>query len=332
MKKILILVLVALAAAGGGWWWWNRQAPVDTGHLVLQGNVDIRQVSLAFDGSGRIADLRVEEGDSVKAGDVLGHLDTRTLLLQARQAEAQVDAARQALLKLQNGARPEEIAQARAQLASAEAAALRADQDYSRATRLLATASSAVSQQNVDQTRAAADVARAGVEGARAALELTEAGARSEDIAGAAAQVKGAEASLALIRHQIGEGELRAPVNAVVRARLHEPGDMVTPAAPVLALALTRPKWIRVYVSEPDLGHIRPGLAARVFTDSAPEDPVAGAVGYISSVAEFTPKSVQTEELRTSLVYEVRVIVDDGADALRAGQPVTVRFDPEPAK
>jgi HlyD family secretion protein len=101
---------------------------------------------------------------------------------------------------------------------------------------------------------------------------------------------------------------------------------MATPQQAVFALALTRPKWVRVYVGEPDLGKIRPGMEAEVFTDSHPRQPVRGTVGYISSVAEFTPKSVQTEELRTRLVYEVRVVVEDDADILRLGQPATVHF------
>jgi HlyD family secretion protein len=92
----------------------------------------------------------------------------------------------------------------------------------------------------------------------------------------------------------------------------------------VYALALTHPKWIRVYVNEPDLGKVKPGMDVRVITDSHPDRPVDGKVGYISSVAEFTPKAVQTEELRTKLVYEVRVIVEDKDDVLRLGQPATV--------
>jgi HlyD family secretion protein len=115
-------------------------------------------------------------------------------------------------------------------------------------------------------------------------------------------------------------------VDAVVRSRLMEPGDMATPQRPVFALALTDPKWVRVYVNEADLGKVRPGLAARVVTDSQPDRPIDGKVGYISSVAEFTPKSVQTEELRTSLVYEVRVLVADTGNVLRLGQPATVHF------
>ncbi|KAB0567657.1 HlyD family efflux transporter periplasmic adaptor subunit [Brucella pituitosa] len=323
MKKILIaLLLVAIAAAG--WFWWSHRTAGDAGELVLHGNVDIRQVSLAFDGSGRVVELRAEEGGSVKAGQVIGLLDTSTLELQARQAKAQVDVQMQALLKLRNGSRPEEITQAKAQLASAEASAALAEQSLSRVTRLRSSGTSSV--QAVDQAQSEAAAAQAQVEQLRAALQLAEVGARAEDIASAEAQLAASEANLALLRHQINQGQLKAPVDAVVRSRLREPGDMVTSSSAIFALALTEPKWIRVYVSEPDLGKIRPGMVARIFTDSHPDQPIAGRVGYISSVAEFTPKSVQTEELRTSLVYEVRVVVEDAGDVLRLGQPVTARL------
>lgn len=143
--------------------------------------------------------------------------------------------------------------------------------------------------------------------------------------------MRSAEAQLALLRHQIAQGELIAPDDAVVRSRLREPGDMISASTPVFALALTQPKWVRVYVAEPDLGLIGPGMTAQVTTDSQPDQPVGGEVGYISSVAEFTPKSVQTPELRTSLVYEVHVILDDQGDVLRLGQPVTVHLATGPA-
>ncbi len=327
MKKALVLILLVAGLAAGGWYWRQSRESGDSSILVLHGNVDIRQVSLAFDGSGRIAELQVEEGDRVEAGQEIGRLDTRTLELHAQQAEAQVEAQRQALLKLQNGTRPEEIAQARAQLAAAEASAVLAEETLTRTTRLRETGATSVSA--LDQARAEAEAARATVEQSRAALHLAESGARDEDIAAAEAQLASAQASLALLRHQIDQGHLRAPVAAVVRSRLREPGDIVTSATAVFALALTDPKWIRVYASEPDLGRIKPGMQAQIFTDSHPEQPISGRVGYISSVAEFTPKSVQTEELRTSLVYEVRVVVDDMDDALRLGQPVTVRLPVE---
>lgn len=326
MKKALVVVLLLAVLAAGGWYWWSHRDRGETSELTLYGNVDIRQVSLAFDGTGRIVELRAEEGDQVNAGQIIGLLDVRTLEIQAQQAEAQVEVQRQTLLRLRNGSRPEEIAQIRAQLASAEASAVRAETDYSRATRMQATASGAVSEQTVDQRRSDAQTARAKVEEVRAALKLAESGSRVEEVAGAEAQLKATEASLVLLRHQIDQGQLRAPVDGVVRSRLLEPGDMASSTKAVFALAITRPKWVRIYVAETDLGRIRPGMAAKVFTDSHPDQPINGKVGYISSVAEFTPKSVQTEELRTSLVYEVRVVVEDGSDTLRLGQPVTVRL------
>jgi HlyD family secretion protein len=99
---------------------------------------------------------------------------------------------------------------------------------------------------------------------------------------------------------------------------------MASPQKPVFSLAITDPKWVRAYVSEPDLGKVHPGAAASVAVDSSPDHRFDGWVGFISPVAEFTPKAVQTVELRTSLVYEVRVFVKDPSDELRLGMPATV--------
>lgn len=330
MKRLLPLLLLAVLVAGGGWYWWHQRNAVTGGDLTLYGNVDIRQVALAFDGSGRISELKVEEGDLVKGGDVIGRLDTEALQLQAQAQAAAVEAQRQSLKELRAGSRPEEIAQARATLAGAQADAVLANLNRDRTARLVTSNSSAVSQMDMDRAEAAAQSAQAQVDHASAALDLMLAGTRAEVIAQAEAQLRSAEAQLALLHYQIDQGELRAPADAVVRSRLREPGDMVTAASPIFALALTNPKWVRVYVSQPDLGRIRPGMAAEVLTDSHP-DPVPGTIGYISSVAEFTPKQVQTTELRTSLVYEVRVVVEDPSDTLRLGQPVTVRIPIEAA-
>ena len=324
MKKILLAIPVAALLAGG--WWWSGRETNDPSEVVLHGNVDIRHVALAFDGSGRIESLDAEEGDAVKAGQVIGKLDTKSLELNVRKAQALVEAARQTLQRLRNGERPEAIAQVRAQLVSAQATAARAEQDLTRANRLQSSSSGAVSGQAVDHAESEAAAANARVEELRAALALSEAGTRAEEIAAAEANLAAEEANLALLVHEVDQGTLRAPVDAIVRSRLLEPGDQATPQRPVFSLAKTDPKWVRVYVNEPDLGKLKPGMAAQVFTDSYPDRPVAGTVGYISSVAEFTPKSVQTEDLRTSLVYEVRVVVEDATDELRLGQPVTVRI------
>ena len=326
-KKIAVVVILAvIAIAAGSWWFYWRPAPV-TDHLTLYGNVDIRQVSLAFENSDRVREMRVEEGDSVKAGQVLALLDTRSLALQAEQAKAQVGAQEQALLRLKNGTRPEEVEQLQAQVRAAEAETRQAQIRYKR-MKDIATRSGgqAISKQEVDDTLATAQVAEAQLENQRKALRLAQIGPRKEDIAQAQAELEAARASLALLEHQLSLAVLKAPTDAIVRARLLEPGDMASPAKPAYTLALTSPKWIRAYVNEIQLGHIKPDMAASVRTDSHPDEAIAGRIGYISPVAEFTPKNVQTEELRTSLVYEVRILVDDPQNRLRLGMPATVNI------
>ena len=326
MKKpiVMIVLLAAVAACWYGWQHWRPQGQ-DAG--VFYGNIDVRQVSLAFEGSGRVAQVDAEEGDRVQPGQVLAVLDTRTLALQADQAAAQLRVQEENLRRLKNGARPAEIAQARSRLAAARADAQRARREQARLERIATASAGAVSVQDVDRARSAARVAQAAVKERQDALALVQEGARREEIDAADAQVAAARAQLALLRHQLDQGELRAPVAAVVRSRLLEPGDMASPQRPVLALAVTSPKWARIYVDESSLGQVKPGQAAQLSVDSMQGRTLAGKIGYISSVAEFTPKSVQTEVLRTSLVYEVRVLVDDPDDALRLGQPVTVRLE-----
>lgn len=326
MKKPIVMI-VLLAAVAACWYGWQHWRPHGQDAGVFYGNIDVRQVSLAFEGSGRVAQVAVEEGDLVQPGQVLAVLDTRTLALQADQAAAQLRAQEENLRRLKNGARPAEIAQARSRLAAARADAQRARREQARLERIATASSGAVSVQDVDRARSTARVAQAAVKERQDALALVQEGARREEIDAADAQVAAARAQLALLRHQLAQGDLRAPVKAVVRSRLLEPGDMASPQRPVLALAVTSPKWARIYVDESSLGQVKPGQAAQLSVDSMPERTLAGKIGYISSVAEFTPKSVQTEVLRTSLVYEVRVLVDDPDDVLRLGQPVTVRLE-----
>jgi HlyD family secretion protein len=325
-KKLLVLAVVVLALAVAAWALYRPAA--DPSRLTLYGNVDIRQVSLAFDGSDRVAEMRVEEGDRVQAGQVLALLDTRTVALQLAQARAEVDAREQALLRLRNGTRPEEVQQARAQAAAAQADAELAARQWQRLRGVAGhTAGRAVSKEDLDSAAARMHVAQARLEAERQALRLAQLGPRAEDIAEAAAARDAAKARVALLQHQIDLAQLKAPRDAVVRARLLEPGDMASPQRPAYTLAIYDPKWIRAYVSEADLGRIRMGMPAQVYTDSHPDQAIAGSIGYISSVAEFTPKSVQTESLRTSLVYEVRILVADPQDRLRLGMPATVYID-----
>lgn len=322
-RRIVVAILLAVAVVTLASWSFFRQES-DKNTLELFGNVDIRQVSLAFNGSERVAEMRVREGDRVEAGQVLATLDTRTLVLQIAQAQAAIEVQEQVLLRLKNGTRPEEVDQAKADVASAQAEADLAGQQLKRLQDVEKSVGEAISQQDLDNARSRRQVFKALLKNRKKALKLAVIGPRKEDIAQAEAQLNVSKAELALLKHQLSLAELKAPINAIVRSRLLEPGDMASPQRPVYALAITDPKWVRAYVTEVDLGRIKPGMSARVTTDSHPDQSIRGYVGYISSVAEFTPKTVQTEELRTSLVYEVRVFVEDAEDRLRLGMPATV--------
>ncbi len=299
--------------------------------LALYGNVDLRQVELSFNNSERISEVLVQEGDKVTRGQVLARLDTSRLKPQTASAQADLDAQQAVVERLHHGSRPEEIAQARANVAAAMADRVNAEQQWRRQTALAElTTGRASSQQDLESAKAALDSAQARLVVAEKALELAVLGPRKEDIAQAEALLRADQARLDLLHRQLADSELVAPSNAVVRTRLLEPGEMVSPQRPVFNLAIVDPKWVRAYVSESDLGKIHPGMRASISADSFPGLSFSGWVGFISSVAEFTPKAVETVELRSSLVYEIRVFVNDPQDQMRLGMPATVALDLRP--
>jgi HlyD family secretion protein len=329
-RRLIVLGLLVVAGLGAaGAWWFTHRSGTPT-ELTLHGNVDLRQVALAFNGSERIAAVLVQEGDRVSKGQVLARLDTSRLEPQVAQAEAQVAAQHAAVDRLHNGSRPEEIAQARANLEAAKADALNARKQYERKKALLDK--SAASQQDVDTARAAADMAEARVQVSQKALDLAVAGPRQEDIAQAEAQLRGNEAQLAFLRQQLADADLKAPADGVISSRLLEPGEMASPQRAVFSLAIIDPKWVRAYVSETNLGKVKSGMHTFVVVDSFPGRRFEGWIGFVSPVAEFTPKAVETEELRSSLVYEVRVFVKDPANDLPLGIPATVHLPLETAQ
>jgi HlyD family secretion protein len=327
MRARIVPLVVLLALAAGATWWWYRGAGEQSTDavLTLHGNVDIRQVQLAFNGSERIAQMPFQEGDPVHSGDLLASLDRTRFQYAVDQATARVAAQREIVAKLTAGSRPEEIRQLEAEV---EAARYGADNAERTSLRLADLAqSNMVPQEQADNAQAVADAARAKWRAATEALRLAQAGFRKEDIAAAEATLRAEQAQLDLAQRQLDDSALYAPADGVIQQRLLEPGDMASPQRPVYTLALTSPLWIRAYVGETDLGQIKPGMPAEVQTDSFPGKSYDAWVGYVSPSAEFTPKSVETREVRTALVYQVRVFVCNPENQLRLGMPAVVNLD-----
>ncbi len=326
-KRIPIAVAVILVAGGIAAWaldlparfGWEAATPTA---LTLYGNVDIRQVELGFRVSGRIAAMKFEEGESVTAGTVLATLDSQPYQDKVQAAQAQCAEAKATLDKAIAGPRPAEIAQARANFAEQQSNLANAQRSFERAHRL--RPSGVISQAALDDASTALGMTKARADAAQEALALLEEGTRPEDIAAARAAAALAKANLAATDTDLGDTKLVAPQDGVILSRVREPGAIVGPSDTVYVLSLTRPVWIRAYIAEPQLGRIHPGMQVTVTTDSAPGHVYHAHVGFISPVAEFTPKSVETPELRTDLVYRIRVIVDDADQGLRQGMPVTL--------
>jgi HlyD family secretion protein len=320
--KIFLIIAVAVLAIGAGVYW-HRESPAMT-DLTLQGNVDIRQVDLAFNASGRIADMLAKEGDRVKAGQLLASIDTTRLQLALAQAGSQTNAQQEVLARLLAGSRPEEIRQAKAARDAARASLDDADAFFRRQENLADR--HFVSRQQADSAKYARDRAMAQMKAAEETLRLAELGPRKEDIAAARATLASDRAQVGLMQRDLQDGELYAPSDGVIENRILEPGDMASPQKAVYTLALTAPVWVRVYLPEVYLGRVPAGVRAWIHTDSHPGKAYRGYVGYVSPSSEFTPKSVETTETRESLVYQARVFACEGGNVLRQGMPATVKI------
>jgi HlyD family secretion protein len=273
MKKSLLFVFLIIVIVAGSFGWWRLADHESPEGLVLYGNVDTREVRLAFNNSEHVEEMFVDEGDWVHAGQLVARLHTNRL-------QAALDSAR-------------------AKLTAAEAEARIAQLTYRRIKSLAARKLAA--PEDADEAEGKSRAATAQVDAAKAALaERTEA---------------------------FNDAELRSPVEGIVRERIVEAGDFVTPQTPVLTVALVNPVWIRAYIPETWLGRVKPGTEAQISTDSFPGKVYKGWVGSISPTAEFTPKNVETTELRTRLVYQVRVFSCNPDNELRLGMPATVTLD-----
>ena len=317
--RIVIPVVLLLAGAAAAAYFFNSHE--DESALLLYGNVDIRQVELGFRVPGRLAAMDVDEGETVTAGQRLARIDPQPYEDALAAAEAGVLQAQANVDKLESGTRPQEVQQARAGVREAEAAFRDAERNFERQEGLVETGAS--SQRILDAAAAQRDATAARLASAREALALAQEGFRSEDIAAARANLAAAVSRRDQAKTQLDDTELAAPSDGTLLARIREPGSMLMQGEPVYSLSLDKPVYVRAYVAEPDLGATAPGTRVDVTSDAS-DKVYQGRIGFVSPRAEFTPKSVETTELRTDLVYRLRIVVTDADSRLRQGMPVTV--------
>ena len=319
---ILAAALGVVLAAAGGYLYRLHVAEDPNAALSLSGNVDVHQVELAFRVTGRIADMKAQEGDRVSAGETLAQLDRVPFATDVAAAEADVDQARAQLEKLRRGFRKEEIAEARAVVAQRAADLANARVTLKRQQELVAAG--LVTHQQIDDAEARVEQSEAQLAAAREQLNLELRGSRIEDIETQKAVLASAEARLAKAQTSLSDTTLLAPSNGIISVRAREPGAIVQAGQTVYTLTLNDPVWIRAYVPQPRLGRIKPGMTVGITIDSMPGKRYDGTVGFISPDAEFTPKTVQTDQVRDDLVYRIRVIATDPDNVFRQGMPVTV--------
>ena len=325
-RKIRWTIVALLATAGvAAAVWVTRQDNGRPTEITLFGSVDVRQVDLSFRVAGRLEEVLVDEGNSVAAGDTvavleLGDLEDAVALAEARLASGQAE-----LDALVAGSRPEELEQAAAEVEQATAAFGIAQSTFARQQAL--AEENIASHQLHDEARAAADIAAARVRLAEQNLALLREGPREETIRAARAQRNALAVALRIAQRRLSDARLLAPNSGNILTRIREPGAIIAAGEPIFTLSMTAPVLVRTYIDEPDLGRIAPDMPVTVTTDSGGQ--YAGRVGFISPVAEFTPRTVQTRELRTSLVYRARIVIDQPDTGLRQGMPVTVQVAPE---
>lgn len=333
----LMLVLLVAAATAGGWFYYNyeHRAP---GPVTAWGNVDSDTSVVSFRVPGHLLSLTVEEGTNIKKGQLLATLDPTDLEHQSQIIQGQLEAATAQLTELQRGSRPQEIAAAAAQVNAAAAVAEEANaafrlaaNDESRFSALVKEG--AVDKRTYDQIHTAwkraqdsQSAANANVRKAREAYKLTKIGPRQEVIDRAKASVKALQAQLALSQTQLGYTKLFCPFDGTVMVKVARLGENLSAGSPVYTLTDLDRVWVRAYVEEPALNRIKLGQSVDVTIDSAKGKKFPGRLSFVSSEAEFTPKTVQTEKERTNLVYRIKVDLDNKLRIFKPGMPATIVF------
>ncbi|WJW76346.1 efflux RND transporter periplasmic adaptor subunit [Thiohalobacter sp. IOR34] len=273
-RIVLLLIAVAAVSLALGWQLWQRRESLPEGLVQANGRIEGDRISIASKVAGRVVQLRVREGDSVRTGQVLLVLDSAEMHAEVRTAARMVAAAR-----------------ARQRAAAAREAQARRDAE--RLRRLFAAHS----------------IARHDKEAAETAWQVAV-----DELAAARAAVAAAEARLDKAERVLEDYQIEAPQGGVVTTRIVDQGEVVTPGSPLLELVDLDRLYLKVYVPERLIGKVRLGLPARIYTDAFPDAPFPATVRYIASRAEFTPKEVQTPDERVKLVYAVKLYLEANPD------------------
>lgn len=324
MNKKMVIVGILAAGIGAAALW--KVAPWDVrpddGTVFASGTMDATEIAASFRMPGSLRKRPVDEGSRVKPGELLAALDEREAVARLHQAEAALQAAEARLKDLERGYRPQEIAEARAQVEQARANRANLEEEARRSEALFH--GGATSQQRRDRDRTAATVSAQQLSAAQERLKLLQSGYRPETINVARAQRDEARAAVAGARVALADLQVRSPVEGVVTRTHAEVGETLGAGRPVATVTdISRP-WVRVYIAENQIGKVRLGAAARIKVDTFPDRGFDGRVSYVSSQAEFTPKNVQTQEERVKLVFAVNVTVDNRDGTLKPGMPADV--------
>ena len=290
-----------------------------SGALVLSGNIEVTDAQVSFKVPGRVIERLVSEGDRVKSGQLVARLDDTEQQEQLTLRRAELAEAEAAYAALQAGSRPQEIAAAEATLHSVEADRDRLRLDFTRQQEL--RGKDAIADRELEASQAQLKVAEARAAEAAERFKLVQAGPRVEDVAQGHARVDQARAAIALAETQVENTRLLSPLNGVVLSQNIEPGEYVSPGMPIVTVADIAHVWVRAYVNQTDLGRVRLGQKVAVRTDTFPNKPYEGTIGFISSEAEFTPKTVQTAKERVKLVFRIKIDLANPNDELKPGMP-----------
>lgn len=287
--------------------------------IKVYGNLEITDAEIGFKIPGKMEKRLVSEGEKIEAGKVVAILDSSDLEKEKALREAEVKIAESQLAELDAGSRPEEIAQAEAAVRSVQAETERLKSDFARQEGLHKR--KVISDREYEASRAAYESAKGRLGEARERLSLFEKGPRSEKIDQAMANLQHAKAALDLSETRLGYCELKSPVSGMILSHHAEPGEYLVAGAPVVTIGDLEHSWMRAYISETDLGRVKLGQKALIKTDTWPDRKFEGRVSFISSQAEFTPKTVQTEKERVKLVYRIKIDIPNPEMDLKPGMP-----------